>query len=469
MRPRVVIAHDFCEAYGGAERFTAEIARLYPDAPVVALLGRRSVVERMGIADRVRFLLPPRPWLLRNYRLFAPAYFGLVRTARLPDADVLISSNYAYAQGFRPPPGAAHLCYTWGPFRHLWSQEAQYAAELPFGPVGQRLFRAYSVAGRWMDRLATRAVDTFVTSSPYTSGLLEQAYGRPAEILPPPIDSVRFHPGPEPPEDYFLFVGRLTEAYKKPSLVVEAFNRMPHLKLKIAGDGHDRERLMAGAGPNIEFLGHLGDDDLVRVMQRCRAAVFPSTDDFGLVPLEVNACGRPVIAYAAGGALHTVVDGVTGALFGRQSAEGIVEAVERFDADRFDPVRIRAHGLTFDTTRFRAGLGHLVSRLLDGHQTVGREHAHRHVPPVQAPLWAPRWGDGAHAHPDGGGGNGVSRPRDRPDGGNGAPRPRFRRGDPQAASVPAADRAAGGAAPPERDPRPLRPRGPGGGDPEDAG
>ena len=411
MAPRVVIAHDFCEAYGGAERFTAEIARVFPDAPVVAILGRRSVTERMGIADRTTFLLPARPWLLTNYRLFAPLYFGLVRNSALPPADILISSNYAYAQGFSPRDGAKHLCYTWGPFRHLWSQEAQYAAELPFGPIGRRLFSLYSSLARRLDRAATRRVDRFATSSPYTAGLLDRAYGVPSEILAPPIDCERFRPSPAPPDDYYLFVGRLTEAYKKPSLVLRAFARLPHLRLKIAGDGHDLERLRAIAPPNVEFLGHLEDDDLVHAMQHCRAAIFPSADDFGLVPLEVNACGRPVIAYAAGGAMHTVVDGVTGSLFLHQTADGIEEAIRAFDVGRYDPAVVRAHALAFDRAAFRTGIEALVTRVLETDPT----DAHDHLPVLEAPVRDPGRRDGGVPAPVDGDGGGVPRAGDRAD------------------------------------------------------
>jgi glycosyltransferase involved in cell wall biosynthesis len=359
---RVVITHDFYETFGGAERVTAEIAATFPDAPVYAILGRRSVARRMGIENRVHRLLPEYEPLLRHYRMLAPCYPPLVRAARLPEADLLIASTYAYAHAFRTPNRAPILCYCHGPFRHLWSQQEQYASQLPGGAAGRLAFRAYGAGARVFDRIAAASVTQFVTQSWFTVELIRRIYGRTSEILAPPIDCELFRPSGMPPRGYFLFVGRLVEAYKRPSIVVEAFARMPDKLLLIAGDGPARAELEARATDNVRFLGALRDQELVGVMQNCDAALFPSVDDFGLVPLEVNACGRPVLAYRGGGALQTVRPGVSGDFIERQNVDAVVAAISAFNSDWYETDAIRAHAMQWSASDFRDRLREYAER-----------------------------------------------------------------------------------------------------------
>jgi glycosyltransferase involved in cell wall biosynthesis len=318
----------------------------------------------MGIADRVHTILPARPRLFERYRALAPAYSAIVRGARLPEADVIVSSAYAYAHAFQTPNRARKLCYCHGPLRHLWSQTEAYAAHLPGGPLGRLAFDVYSGPARAADRAAADSIDAFLTQSPFTAGQIREAYDREAEVLPPPVDCDVFRPADAEPDDYFLFVGRLVEAYKRPSLVVEAFSRMPDKQLLVVGDGPAMGTLTAMATPNVAFLGQLEDEQLVSVMQRCRAAIFPSIDDYGLVPLELNACGRPVLAMPAGGSLHTVIPGVTGEFLAEQSAEAIVASVEAFDPGAYDTGRIRKHALERSSTRFREEIRTAAERLV---------------------------------------------------------------------------------------------------------
>jgi glycosyltransferase involved in cell wall biosynthesis len=361
---RVVITHDFYETFGGAERVTAEIAAAFPDAPVYAILGRSSVARRMGIEDRVRPLLPEYERLLRHYRFMAPAYPPLVRSAKLPEADLIVSSTYAYAHGFRTPNRAPMLCYCHGPFRHLYSQQEQYASQLPGGIATRAAFRAYCAGARVFDRVAAASISQFVTQSPFTVELIRRSYGRTSKILAPPVDCDLFHPSDQPAKGYFLFVGRLVEAYKRPSIVIDAFGRMPEKRLLIAGDGPARAELEARATENVEFVGALGDRELVSVMQGCEAAVFPSVDDFGLVPLEINACGRPVLAYRGGGALHTVRPGVSGDYIELQSADAVEAAVRAFNPGWYDTREIRAHAMRWSASGFREHLRDAADEVL---------------------------------------------------------------------------------------------------------
>jgi glycosyltransferase involved in cell wall biosynthesis len=360
---RVLITHDFFETYGGAERVTAEIAAAFPDARVHAILGRQAVAERMGIAERVSALLPETPQLLAHYRKLAPAYPALVRRARLPEADLVICSSYAYAHGFETENHAPKLCYCHGPFRHLWSQQAAYAARLPGGRAGQVAFGAYAALARHADRTAAHSVDRFLTQSRFTAELIAAAYGRLSDIVGAPVDCERFVPGGEP-DDYFLFAGRLVETYKRPSLAVDAFAQLPDHRLVVVGDGPALPQLRGRAADNVTFLGALDDDGLLEVMQRCRALIFPSVDDFGLAPLEANACGRPVLAVRAGGPRHTVVPGVTGEFLEAQTAAAIVGAVRAFDDARYDGATIRRHALRWDKRMFRRQIRAAARELL---------------------------------------------------------------------------------------------------------
>jgi glycosyltransferase involved in cell wall biosynthesis len=321
----------------------------------------------MGVADRFHSLLPARGRLLDHYRLLAPAYPAIVSALRLPPADLLVTSSYAHIHGIATENHAAQLCYCYSPLRYAWSQEAAYAERLPGGRLTRQAFAMYAAAMRAADRRASRGVTRYLTESPYTAELIERFYGQEAHVVPPPVDTELFRPDPEGPGDHFLFCGRLVEAYKRPSLVVEAFNRMPDLRLRIAGDGPARLNLEAQAeGANIEFLGHLDDQALVREMARCRAAIFPSVDDFGLIPVEVAACGRPVLAYAAGGALHTVEEGVSGAFFHEQTAKAIIAAIREFDEGDYRSERIRAHAEQWSVPAFQSAFMRHAEELLAG-------------------------------------------------------------------------------------------------------
>ena len=360
--PRVVIAHDFMETYGGAERITAEIALAFPDAPVFALLGRRSVARRMGVAERFTSLLPARRRLLGRYRLLAPLFPLLADRLRVPPADVVLSSSYGFAHRLRARGGAPRVCYTYSPLRFAWSMRDEYREQWARGPLGDAAFRLLAGLMRRSDRRSAQAVDRYLTQADYVAEQVQASYGREAEIIGAPVDCELFHPSGEAADDYFLFCGRLIEPYKKVTALVEAFNRLGE-RLIVAGDGPERARLESIAGPRIEFAGQLRDAELVALMQSCRAAVFPSRDDFGLIPVEVMACGRPVLAHAGGGAMTTVAPGVTGELFEGQSAEAIAAAVARFDPASYDPGQIRERALGWDRRRFRERLREIVAEV----------------------------------------------------------------------------------------------------------
>jgi glycosyltransferase involved in cell wall biosynthesis len=363
---RVVITHDFMETYGGAERVTEEIAKAFPQAPVYALLGRDEIAERMGVADRFESLLPQRAWLFRGYRLLAPFYAPWADRVRLPDADVVVASSYAYAHRLRSSNEHAPIvCYCHSPLRFAWSMTASYRERWAPDGLRARAFEALAATTRRSDRRAARRIVSYLTQSPFTAEQIEGFYGRKVAVIGAPVDCDKFVPSSRSAGDFFLLVARLVEPYKRVGVAVEAFRRLG-LPLKVAGTGPAFDELSAAAPANVEFLGHLADDELVPLMQTCQAAIFPSRDDFGLVPLEVMACGRPVLAYAGGGARYTVAPGVTGELFAEQTADSVEAAVRAFDPDAYEPRTIREHALLWDKRRFRERLVEAVAVALDG-------------------------------------------------------------------------------------------------------
>ena len=374
---RVVIAHDFMETYGDAERVTEQMALAFPDAPVVAILGREDVARRMGVAERFRSLLPERPTLLRHYRLLTPAFPARADRRRLPEADVVLSSSYAFAHRLRPRGGATRVCYCHSPLRFAWTMTDRYQEEWGGGPASKRAFELLARALRTSDRAAAADIDTWLTHSPNVAEQIERFYGRQAEVIGAPVDCDRFRPSAAGPGDYFLFVGRLVEPYKRARVLLDAFRTLREQRLVIAGDGPALDELRAGAPPNVTFTGHLDDDALVEAMQGCRATLFPSRDDFGLVPVEVMACGRPVVAFAGGGARHTVVPGLSGTLVRAQTADAFARAVRRFRDDVWDPVRIRDHALRWDAPVFRRRLVEAVQRASQDGRHTAREPSQR--------------------------------------------------------------------------------------------
>ena len=328
--PSVVVAHDFMVTFGGAERITAQIAAAFPEAPVVAIMGTDEVAERMGVADRFTSLINPGRLLQRSYRLLAPAFPTIVDRLRVPEADIVLSSSYAYAHRLRSVSDAKRICYSYSPLRFAWSMSDDYRQHWAHDPVSALAFRALVKAVRISDSRSAQSVDRYLAPGPYVADQISKYYGRDSEIVGAPVDCELFRPSAQPPEDYFLFCGRLIEPYKKVTMLVDAFNQTGR-RLVIAGDGPERIRLQRRAKPNVEFVGSLGNEELVSLMQRCQAAVFPSRDDFGLIPIEVMACGRPVLAYAGGGALETVQPGVTGEFFTDQSSGSLREALEEFE------------------------------------------------------------------------------------------------------------------------------------------
>ncbi|HLV79112.1 MAG TPA: glycosyltransferase, partial [Chthonomonadaceae bacterium] len=288
--------------------------------------------------------------------------------------DLVLSSSSCFAKGVITGPQTLHVCYTHAPMRFAWSAPAYLQKEKAGGMARGLLAPALHYLRAW-DALASARVDRYIANSRAVARRIAKYYRRESEVVYPPVATSRFQIADEV-GDYYMIVSRFAP-YKRLDLAVEAFTALGR-PLKIVGEGRQKQALQARAGKNVEFLGRVDDVALPGLLARAKAYIMPGEEDFGIAPVEANACGRPVIAYAAGGALDTQVDGVTGALFAEPTVAGLCEAVERADRIAFDPQAIRAHALRFDTSAFEASIRSLLARYLtDSHALVS------------APSWSP--------------------------------------------------------------------------------
>ncbi|MBE3559371.1 MAG: glycosyltransferase [Ktedonobacteraceae bacterium] len=349
---KVAIVHDYLNQMGGAERVVIALHEIFPEAPVYTSIYNPDQVDAAFRAMDVRTTFMQKfPFVTKHHQPFLPFYPFAMESLDLRAYDLVLSSSSAFAKGVITRPDALHICYCHTPMRWCWNYE-EYVEREQLGKAARSVLPFLIGGLRIWDQVSSMRVDHFIANSPVVAERIRKYYRREAVVIPPPVEISRFPFDPATtPQDYFLIVGRLVP-YKRVDLAIEACNRL-RLPLVIIGGGRDLEQLQRLAGPTIRFLGRLSDAEVVHYYRHCRALLFPGNEDFGITPLEAQACGRPVIAYGAGGALASVVDGVTGIFFREQTAESLAGALSTFDERQFDPAAIRSHALEFDTPRFR--------------------------------------------------------------------------------------------------------------------
>jgi len=280
-----------------------------------------------------------------------------------------VSSSHAVAKGAIAPPGALHVSYVHSPMRYVWEAERDYRPSVPGGALGRLAFGALAGYLRRWDLASTARVDALVANSAYTQARIRRIYGRAADVIEPPVDAARFAAVPDPPPldgrpPVYLCVSALVP-YKRVELAVRAFSAPERRgRLIVVGEGAERARLQRLAGTNVELRGRVDDAELLRLYATCRAVIHPALDDFGIVQVEALAAGRPVVAFAAGGALDVVREGETGVLFEAPTAEALGAAVDRLERLTFDPARLRAAAQRFDRAAFERRFGAFVEAAL---------------------------------------------------------------------------------------------------------
>jgi len=355
---KIAIAHDWLNQMGGAENVLEIMVGMFPDAPVFTTIYAPDLmpVEYQSWDIRPSWL-NRAPGIHRHHQPYLPLYPAAVRSLDLRDYDLVLSNKSGFIHGLKTRPGQTHLCYCLAPTRYVWDYQG-YAQREQLGGFNDLLLKPVIAALRRWDYRAAQRVDHFCAISTDIQGRIKKFYHRDAAIIAPPVNTERFKPVSNPTEDYYFIVSRLIP-YKRIDLAVQAFTQLGK-RLIIAGDGRDREMLEAMAGPAVEFRGRLPWDDVVKLMANSRAFIFPGYEDFGITPVEAQAAGRPVIAFAAGGALDTVIEGETGVFFPRQSVDSLIEAVHRLEARSFDPQRIRQNAERFSVDRFKRELGEWI-------------------------------------------------------------------------------------------------------------
>lgn len=368
----MALVHDWLVGRRGGEAVLEALVRLYPGAEVFTLLHSPGSVGP-PIETRPIHLSPLQhvPGIVRHYRAFLPLMPWAVRQLDVRGFDFVLSTSHCVAKGVPVPPGTPHLAYVFSPMRYMWDAFEEY-----FGPgraswpvrLAARALRPRLQA--W-DRATAAAPDVMLADSQHVARRIAKAWGRDVAVVYPPVDVARFATGPlgTGAGGYFLWVGALAP-YKRLDVALEAFRRLG-APLWVAGDGQDAGRLRAGLPENVRWLGAVPDEDLPALYRGARALVFPGEEDFGIVPLEALASGRPVLALGRGGATETVT-AETGLFFPDATAQGLMGAVRRFDAfeKSFSPAAARARALAFGPEQFAAGIRRAAEPLLPGTSVV---------------------------------------------------------------------------------------------------
>ncbi len=363
---RTALVHDWLAVQGGAERVTRELIDLFdPDVfALVDFLTPEARQEVLGGRRARTTFIQHLPFARTHFRSYLPLFPMAIERLDLRGYDLVLSASYAVAKGVRTRPGQKHLSYVHTPMRYAWVMEEEYLRDHGMhGLKGMVLRRVLRRLRRW-DLERTAHVNCLVANSRNTARRIRDHYGREARVVHPPVDLDAFTPGPAP-RDHYLAVSRLVP-YKRVDRIIDAFRDMPGRRLVVCGTGPERPRLERDLPPNVRMLGEVPLPELVRQMRGAHALIAAADEDFGLTPLEANACGTPVLALAAGGYLETVVDGRTGLLFRSADRLSIREAVERFERTgvRCGPDELRAHAARFGRDVFRTAMRDAVDQCL---------------------------------------------------------------------------------------------------------
>jgi len=365
----VILAHDWLTGMRGGERVLELLCRAFPDAPIYTLIHNPSAVSNtINSHPIITSWLQHVPGITKRYRNFLPFFPSAVESMKPCQADLLISTSHCVAKGLQTREETKHLCYCFTPMRYVWLFHDEYLGQNRFkrmmlSPVLNRL--------KSWDRTTSKRVDRFVTLSMHVQKRIQDYYGHEADVVYPPVNTEYWTLEPAISNEvkqgrdlgkYDLIVSALVP-YKRIDLAIKAYSRSG-FKLIIAGAGTEFRRLRALAGNNIEFTGWVSDEQIRELYRHCRFLIFPGEEDFGIVPVEAQACGRPVVAFARGGALETVKDGTSGVFFHDQTEDSLLHAVEQCAAQSWNPVAIRANAERFSEDHFIKGLAESINKCL---------------------------------------------------------------------------------------------------------
>jgi glycosyltransferase involved in cell wall biosynthesis len=371
---RVALVHDWLVVYAGAEKVLEQMLEIWPDADVFALVDFVSEKDRGFLKGKKvnTSFIQKLPFAKRKYRGYLPLMPLAIEQLDLSAYDVIVSSSHAVAKGVLTSPSQVHVSYIHSPIRYAWDLQHQYLRESGL-TKGFKSFLARALLHyiRLWDLRTANGVDVMVANSRFVGKRIRKVYGRDSEVIYPPVDTANFTMSSQK-DDFYLTASRMVP-YKMITAIVEAFASMPDKKLVVIGDGPEMARIRAVAGPNVQILGHQPFATLKDHMQRAKAFVFAAEEDFGITPVEAQACGTPVIAFGKGGALETVrglglTDKPTGAFFYEQTPAAIAQAVQQFEQQGqvITSDDCRANAEKFSIENFKRGMTDLVQRALTG-------------------------------------------------------------------------------------------------------
>jgi glycosyltransferase involved in cell wall biosynthesis len=363
LRPdRVGVVHDWLPVYAGAERVLEQMLHVFPESALYSLIDFLPDEQREFLGGRPvhTSFIQRLPFARRHYRHYLPFAPIAIEQFDLSEHDVVLSSSYAVAKGVLTRPDQLHISYVHSPIRYAWDLYHEYVDQGRLGWAQRLLARIVLHYMRLYDVSTAPRVDLFVANSQHVARRIWKTYRRRAEVIYPPVDVGRFTLQPKK-DPFYLTMSRLVP-YKRVDLVVEAFAQMPDKELVVIGDGPEYNAIKRLAGPNVTMLGYQPDDAVTYYMENARAFVFAAEEDFGIVPVEAQACGTPVIAYGRGGAQETVIPGTTGVFFAEQTVEHLKAAVAEFEdiRSRLNPADVRAQAERFSVATFREAFSHLV-------------------------------------------------------------------------------------------------------------
>jgi glycosyltransferase involved in cell wall biosynthesis len=363
---KIALVADWLTAFGGAEQVIGSFHALWPDTPVFTTVAHPKIHCRIPsinihVDKKLQFLYS----ILRRHEPLLPLMPKAIETINYGAFDIILSSSHAIGKGVIPSPNSLHICYCHTPMRYAWEMEEEYLNDFRIPSFIKPILRKQLKKLRRWDMTTAKRVDVFIANSRTTQERIRRTYGRDSVVIHPPVNDRFFSSVPSRDSSmlrssYFLAVGRLVP-YKRFDLIIEMANRC-NIPLKIVGSGREDAYLKTLAGPTVEFLGYVSDDKLPAMYQNARALLFPALEDAGIVPIEAQACGTPVIAYGKGGALDTIKNRETGVFFSEQTVESLKNAIDTFEAIRFNPEHIRNHARQFSTKRFKERIWNIIQQ-----------------------------------------------------------------------------------------------------------
>ena len=358
--PRVAVVHEWLTIPGGSEKVVEEILHLLPHAELFTSVYDPAPWPRV-ITDRPvhASFLNHVPGATVHYTRLLPFMDLAFRSFDLSRFDLVISSNHASAKNVRTPAGVHHVCYCHTPMRYAWAPSL--LEDEAIGPLARRLVPLGTAWLRRVDRKRASGPDVFVANSNFVASRIADAYGRASQVIYPPVQVKNMLAIPRDERDAYLVFGRVVP-YKRVGIAVQACERLGR-RLLVAGAGRDLDRVRQLAGANTDFLGRVPDEDVPRLFAQARALLFPGLEDFGIVPVEAQAAGLPVVAHDAGGIGDSVIDGTTGVLYRPGSVEGLIDGIKRFESLTFDHRTIQENALRFAPERFASAFAELLMTL----------------------------------------------------------------------------------------------------------